>query len=440
MSGPPPFDPNYKYVPDENENENENENEESEDDYQETRPRSDALNVLPEDISEQPPHLGRQVSLEAQSQRGEGSCFAHSSARVITKLITKIIPQYFSLNETDKELLNDSTRSEINKNCFVTSGSQDIQALRNILSPKNYTSQKCPIDKKYNTLIIYYYTYLTIRRKFGCEGGHENMVLENFVFDVEGFYGLRSEVQTTKDGLLKNSQGLIIYPTGFLISGNVDGMCRYLIIQFINELITNKIELEVETIDFPINRNINYNENWITDIPDKIKESLNNGLYVCFSYKLASKQRYKVTPKFYPTPVSPCVEKTDSGDVQDTISGHAVVITNWEPSHDKKPAYVTIVNSWGTSWGASGFIRVPSTTYDQFVLNPTCPEYNILNMTFSYFVVNTKNGEPYTFPTLGTKTRPRFIESKGGTTNKNKRKTKRCKNKRKTKRCKTRRH
>jgi hypothetical protein len=55
-----------------------------------------------------------------------------------------------------------------------------------------------------------------------------------------------------------------------------------------------------------------------------------------------------------------------------------MVITKWEQEAPGMPAYITILNSWGTEWGIDGFIRISSENYYKFVMNPFCKkEFNL---------------------------------------------------------------
>jgi hypothetical protein len=418
MSQPPQYNPDASFS-----DSDESDNEESIIEHQfETRTRRNALGNPQKDIFDQPPSLFRTVSIEAQSQTGEGTCFAHASARLITRLISRIIPRHFLINETQKELLrNPETKT---KNCFVTSSSKNIEDLRNILSPINYTNDKCPINGKYNTLIIYYYTLLTIKRDYGCNGGFAYSVLSNFAYNPENFYNLKSEIKLETDGLLTGDK------RGYLISKSVDDQCRVIIREYIGFINGQGIEIEADDVGFKLSDNIDDDNNWITNFPDEAKTALKNNMYVELGFNLARNQWKNVLGEqltnFTPIPETDCILNEEG-----KTDGHCVVITNWEKDEETGICYVTIINSWGTKWGVSGLVRIPSTSYNKFVLSTTCEQYENSSMRFSFFNILNKRGNPFIFPTtqMGTKDRPRTLSQwKGGKTKKNiKRKHKKTK-------------
>jgi hypothetical protein len=59
-----------------------------------------------------PYSLTRIHSIEAQDQGFEGTCYAHASARVITKLISKLLPHFFTIDETEINSLYDKEKNK----------------------------------------------------------------------------------------------------------------------------------------------------------------------------------------------------------------------------------------------------------------------------------------------------------------------------------------
>jgi hypothetical protein len=53
------------------------------------------------------------------------------------------------------------------------------------------------------------------------------------------------------------------------------------------------------------------------------------------------------------------------------------------------PAYITILNSWGTEWGNNGFIRISSENYYKFVMTPFCKK----EFEFNGNIVDPENKE-----------------------------------------------
>lgn len=414
-----------------------------------TRSRSSAISLDPTEFKESTEQikLSRSTSVEAQSQGNEGTCFAYASARCITRLITKILPNSFNLTEQDIEKLGSKDDRYIN--CFITKGDNAI--VRKTLAFAN----KCPIPKKYNHMIIFYYTFLTIKRDYGCEGGEPSEILDIFSESISSFYNIDTEIIGNNDSLITKNR------RGFIISKEVDEAARIIIRKFIEYIYTNNISISVNKDIFDLN-NQSYQHNWITDFPDGAKEALSNQMYIAFSYKLPESQRIQNRPDRVYT-----IQPAQDFACNDVV-GHSVVITNWEPPNDSdSQAYVTFINSWGRNWGNKGFIRIPSNYYDKFVMKPICETSIIYNnegrelynglikndtgeivskddnidlynrnmelynkkfgLEFVYFVLE-KNSKPYILPSItGTISRPLFPPS-GGKTKKHKHK----KSKRKT--------
>jgi len=343
--------------------------------------------------------LSRSSSIVPQNQANEGTCFAYSSARVITRYITQIIPDEFTLDDEESTLLYSNDLRE--DNCFFYN-SKNIEDVRNALS-----INRCSVDKRYNYMILFYYTLFTIKKKFGCSGVKSSDIkdiLETFGMLPTHFYGL------TMHDLTERNENYIISP-------EIDEKAIQLILKFYNVITdgTNKLRPEnikahVEVDRFPLNQNISQRENWITNFPEGAKAALKNNMYVAFVFSMPKNQWQTIrrTNLFDINPVLTDPECTPP------IGSHAVVITNWEQEGPTDPAYVTIVNSWGPDWGTNGFIRLSSENYYKFVMNPNCKEdYDYQgpggthNMKFMYFEVK-KNKKPYKVNELTSQTAPQL--------------------------------
>lgn len=451
---------------DESENKSENKSEDESTNSKELSLNDHLKNRLEQQralLLKQSSKLTRMHSIEAQTQTGEGTCYAHACARVITRLISKSLPKYFTINETEKTSLRDNNKkTKDNINCFVNTSSKDIKEIRNKLYPQikffdkakktinkyfetedyNYSKNKCPIKGKYNTLIIYYYTLLTIKRKYGCNGGFPDQILGDFCNDIDEFYNLNYEIQLTQDGYFDEFGNEILglnkmtqipkdILRGFLISKSVDDKCREILTEFKNFLAINDINIDVDEVtNFGI-KNIDYNNNWITNFPEDAKKALNRGLYVVFSFRLTEEQFNELKNEKILN-----VTSNTEFNCSENVPGHSVVITKWEKDEKTGIAYVTIVNSWGYEWGLEGVFKIPSTLYNKFILTSKCKK-NSPTMYFNFFdltitVNDTTNRTigkqkmkriPYEFPLvqMGTRTRPKTLsEWAGGKTKKTK--------------------
>lgn len=338
--------------------------------------------------------LLRAQSLEPQNQGNQGTCFAHATARVITNLITKLIPNEFILNAQELQFLNNKTSDKI-KNCFINN-SEDYHLIRETLT---HVSNICPLQKRYNLLILYYYTYLTIIKRHGCDGGTSANIIEEFVDEDKAydFYYLQETVSETIDYFQTSDK------QGYLISKSVDDICRELLKTYYSKLFeiengeTRQYELSSVKEEIHVNDSETYTHNWVTDFPEGPKNALRQGLYVLFSFPLDEYQWNDITSaninKFTIIPPHDC-----NGEFQ----SHTVVITNWEEGENGQPSYVTILNSWGTNWSKGGKIRLPSTLYNKFLLNPNC-DTRYSRMKFTYFTLKDQYGNDYNFnnqPTL----------------------------------------
>ena len=371
-----------------------------------TRERSNAFQIQPDNIfkaSKEIP-LARTSSVGAENQLDEGTCFAYSSSRLITRCITQCIPTYFNITSDESNLLYiDKTEENITKykNCFINN-SKDLEIVREVLSFKN----KCSIPKRYNHMILFYYTLFTIKKKYGCNGSVVDHILTIFSENPEDFYGIGSEIIAT----IEYSQEK---PRGYIISKEVDNAARILIQAYINFLHTNEISVENEIDLLPLDGYQTHEQNWITNFPQGAKMALENKMYVGFSFSMPSNQWRSISGKAIldtnPVPSETC---------NPPISRHAVVITKWEPG------FITILNSWGTGWGNRGFIRLPSENFYKFVMNPSCEDFSNSgwSMKFLYFNIE-KGGKLYNLNVeLGTISRPILSATLGGKTKKHKNK------------------
>jgi hypothetical protein len=429
-------DDDYGYHDDGRTSDNENDNEIlntsnvsnypflAEEEVVQSRPRSKAIRFGPDSISSASNSslLTRTSSLGAQNQGQEGTCFAHVSARLITRLITQIIPNDFTINSDESNLLyNDKTPENITKyqNCFVTkdayASSLESEFVEKILS------KRCPIAKRYNHMILFYYTLFTITKTYGCNGYTTFEVLKAFCDDTRAFYGLDNTIL----GSYKREQ----HENGYIISKEIDVNARILIEKYLTFNSSNSITVVniMETLSLK-DASKSHEENWITNFPQGAREALKNKMYVGFSYSMPSNQQDMIMNKIYDVSVGyeeKCTPPIDS---------HVVVIKEWSPND------VTILNSWGNDWGNKGAITVPSVNYYKFVMNPSCEEFSTETMRFNYFVIRQtteKGSKIYDMNKLNVGTKSRKLFFFGGKTkkrkNKKSRKNKKLKKTRKRK-------
>ena len=370
-------------------------------------PKDDSISVASSVIP-----LSRTSSIGPENQADEGSCFAYTAARIITRCITQVIPNKFTLTSDESELLYNSKKDvTTNSNCFVNN-STDLESIREVLSFKN----KCSIPKRYNHMIIFYYTLFTIKKKYGCSGGLAYQVLLNFAKSPKEFYYLEP------DNLTCSSKT----PGEYIFSKEIDDAANDLIQEYIDFLCSNQISIEPKGEFFNLNDNINPEKNWIKNFPEGAKRALKNKMYIAFGFSMPQNQWYTINDKNILDANQITFNKCTM-----PINGHEVVITKWEPN------YITILNSWGTGWGNRGFIRLPSKNFYKFVMTPACKKiYDtdpFYSMQFVYLTFEKKdNGEPYNLNTqVETQPNPEPLKDKiGGKIKKHKnKKTKKYKSK-----------
>jgi|688.fasta_scaffold223566_2 hypothetical protein len=344
-------------------------------------PKDDSINIASRAIP-----LSRTSSIGPENQLDEGSCFAYTAARIITRCITQIIPNKFTLTSDESALLYNS-KKDVNvntySNCFVNN-STDLESIREVLSFNN----KCSISKRYNHMIIFYYTLFTIKKKYGCEGGHAYQVLLDFAKSPKPFYYLEP------NNLTCSSEA----PGEYIFSKEIDDVATVLIQEYIEFLCTNQISVDTKVELFNLDDNINPEKNWIKNFPEGAKRALENKMYISFGFSMPVNQWDTISEKNILD-----VNQVTFNKCIMPITGHAVVVTKWEPN------YITILNSWGTGWGNRGYIRLPSKNFYKFVMTPACKEayhrnpvtYSMLSMQFVYLTFEKKEtGEPYNLNTI----------------------------------------
>jgi len=279
----------------------------------------------------------RSSSIGAQKQGTEGTCYAYTAARLITRLITQKFPDDFEVNDEEFSLLYDGKNGEYEDNCYLEK-SVKLNKVRDIL-----TINKCSVTKRYNQMLLFYYTLFTIKIKFGCSGYNLEETLIQFEKDIRGFYNVN------------------------VFSPELDTLAFE---KFIRPLIMfnhpNK-KFEVKSVFYNLNNN-SPERNWILNFPEPAKRALENKMYVSFRFSMPENQwkTISVNNIFDSDPI-----------IRDTscvypISSHVVTITKWEQEDPDMPAYITMLNSWGENWGDGGFIRISSENYYKFLMSPFC--------------------------------------------------------------------
>ena len=284
------------------------------------------------------------TSVGAQNQKTEGTCYAYTATRLITRLITKKFPDEFEVNDEEFNWINNGKNGEFEDNCYLDK-SLNVNKVRDML-----TINKCSITKQYNHILLFCYTLFTIKMKFGCFGFNLEYVLIQFEKDIIKFY------QTP-------------YNTP-VFSPELDSFAFE---KFIRPLMMfnypNK-NFEVKSVFYNLNNN-SPERNWILNFPEPAKRALKNKMYVSFAFFMPKNQwrTINVDNIFGSDPI-----------IRDTscvypLQSHVVTITDWEQQEPGMPAYITILNSWGTNWGDGGFIRISSENYYKFLMSPFCKEY-----------------------------------------------------------------
>jgi hypothetical protein len=346
------------------------------------RPRANTISFNQDNISKasESIFLDKTNFIGADNQEKEGSCFAYTAARLITNLIIQIIPDEFTITSDESNLLNDTTPENIEKykNCFLI-GTTDLKLVRNIL----LSSDKCTIDKRYNQMLLYYYTLFTIKNEWGCAGGIVDIVLTQFIKKPFEFYKLNFTIS-------RGDRGIERINNGFIISELADNQARNLIHKYISFTCANKIRIENKMDLLPLYKaSKSHTQNWITDFPEGAKMALEKNMYVGFVFFLSSNQ-WKTIHRMEISNISPALPE----NCTPPLFNHIVVITHWEPKSRDEPEYITILNSWGTGWGNQGLIKISSENFYKFILSPSCKEFDdpAASMKFLYF--NITQGRP----------------------------------------------
>ena len=284
-------------------------------------------------------------SIGAQHQGPEGTCYAYVAATLITRYITQKFPDKFKISDDEANALYHGKHTGT---CFLINTSS-VEFVKHVL-----THYKCRNNKRYNHMLLFYYILFSIKNKFGCDGGITINVLNEFVYS-NTLFGLST-----------------ISPKIDIIAFN----------KFITPLMNfrqfNKLQDRVVQDNYDLNQN-NPQRNWILNFPEGAKRALENKMYVAFSFFLPKNQWATInTENIYDS--NPIIKDTSCIH---PISGHSMVITKWEQEAPGMPAYITILNSWGSEWGTEGFIRISSENYYKFVMNPFCKREFNLNGTWN---------------------------------------------------------
>lgn len=345
-------------------------------------------------------------SIGAQRQEG-GTCYAFAAARLITRFITQKFPDQFEMNDNELIELNKESLEGHEDDCFLNDN-LNIENVRYIL-----TSRKCKNVKRYNHMLLFYFTLFAIKKYYGCDGGNSERVLVDFTNNLYGFYG----------GYHKGQTILSPYLDGFAMENFILPVNRFMFNTFIN----NTFTYDIKSVFYNLNDN-SPQRNWILNFPEPAKRALKNKMYVLLGFYMPENQweTLSVNNIFGSDPIirdTSCVKP---------IVGHGVVITKWEQEAPGMPAYITILNSWGTKWGNNGFIRISSENYYKFVMTPFCKkefEFNgnivdpenketvfktyepgmgkYFGMKFTYFKVN--DDKPFLTDKTGSITEPEIV-------------------------------
>lgn len=212
--------------------------------------------------------LIRSSSIGAQRQGKEGTCYAYVAARLITRYITQKFPDQFEMNDEEVSLLYDDQREE---NCFLHNSSDYNEVI------KTLTIDKCSIDKRYNHMLLFYFTLFSIKNKFGCKGYQVEKILGMFETQIEALYNITNEIP-------KNT---------YTLSVELDALA---IEKFIQPLIMFRqanvsINTTFKTDWYSISPYSNVpGRNWILNFPEGAKRALENKMYVAFTFSLAKNQ------------------------------------------------------------------------------------------------------------------------------------------------------
>lgn len=315
---------------------------------------SDIAPLSMKEASESIP-LKRTSSIEAQLQ-SVGTCYAYTVTRLIVRMITQMMPQFFSISDDETDLLY-SSDNYIYKSCFV----EDNTNISEIISVLDLN--KCPIPKRYNHMVIFYYTLYTIKEKYrGCGGIVSDIMFDfcrNFYFfyDMDKYYKI-------------------------IISQKIDAHAKRILVKFAHFVINNNIQFELGYDSLIMNGQTETN-NWITQFPENAKNALKKNMYVGFGYRLSYNQGYLTDPdSIYKD------EKMIDTTCSKPIFGHIVTVTDWEPG------YITIVNSAGTKWGNNGFIKIPAKYFYKFTILPSCESEEGSPFYHSFFYFDIINWAP----------------------------------------------
>jgi hypothetical protein len=285
--------------------------------------------------------LRRTSSMGADDQKETPSCGVYTVTRCITRLITQMLPHYFIITTDESELLYSGEPEYAN--CFIEDSTNILE-----IQSKLQTESKCIINKRYNHMSIYYFTLYTILKKYGCPIV-PLFVMKDFCDSIPLFY--------TTDT-----------PHEIIISSEIDDNALHIITEFVNFIKKNNIKISGGGNFF---ENVqNETNNWISNFPRHAKQALDNNMYIGLSFSFDNIQSLGLSNKYFNAKgVQPTRKKCIY-----PVQRHSLTITDWEPG------YVTLLNTWGITWGNEGFIKVPSKYYYKFVLNQACIPQRILNV------------------------------------------------------------
>lgn len=185
--------------------------------------------------------MNRPVSPNLSDQKDEGTCYAHSLARVVVNAIRQTIPEYFYPSSQETPLNNDKCNEIYSVDIF-----NDVS---------RYIEEHNCNTKSANNLLLFSYVYNSITSRYGCDGGEPVPVLEWCVNYLKTDFGLESEI-------------LNALPTLSVRDLNkLHSLCQAFLVRFYgeqtNDFIIGSMKITIRDLSF-------------------LQFILDNGYYICF--------------------------------------------------------------------------------------------------------------------------------------------------------------